>query len=352
MTTDQLSCLMSSRASLRPGGRKVAAAAPAASLLLLALAVACGQVGPPRPPVRLMPQAPSDLRVAQRGDRIEVSCRAPRVSVDGVRLTVLDVEVFVATSEGDLVKTVSPRIHRVAPGEALSEIVRPLPGPGTALRVAARARIKHRFSALTPLVELQVQLPPPPVTDLVAERLASGVHISWRPSQDLAPGSKGYWVYRRSEDGAYGVPVNAEPTQESAIDDMSTDADGAICYVARTVTASDPAIESSDSGERCLPKRPLAPLPPPHGLVAVPSGGNVELSWSCTAEPRVVARRVYRVVGEAAAERRAEIKAGRCSYLDEGVPTSAALHYTVTSVDDAGNESAPASFETMRPRAR
>ena len=350
MTTDQLSCFLSNRAGLRSGGRSAAAAVSGLSLLLLA--VACGQVGPPRPPVRLTPQAPSDLRVAQHGDKIEVSCRAPRVSVDGVRLSVLDVELFVTASEGDPVKTTTPRVHRLAPGEALSEIVRPLPGPGTALRVVARARIKNKFSALTPLIVLHVQTPPLPVTDLVVERLASSVHINWRPDQDDSPGSKRYWVYRRLEDGAYGVPVNAEPTQESAIDDTSTDADAAVCYVARTVAASDPAVESGDSAERCLPKRPPAPLPAPHGLVVVPSGANVELSWSCGAEPRVVAHRVYRAVGEGRSERRADVEAAHCSYLDEGVPTSVVLRYTLTSVDDAGNESAPASFGTVRPRAR
>jgi len=336
-------------ASQRPhGGRVVVAAVP--SLLLLALSLACGRVGPPRPPVRLTPQAPSELRVAQRGDRIELTCRAPRVSVDAARLKLLDLEFLVSTGAGDPSKAKPARSHQVAPGEMISETIEPLPPAGTALHLVARARVKKRLSPLTPVVSLEVQPSPPTPRNLAVARVASGVQITWKPARNIAAGSMRYWVYRRLAEGTYDAPLNTEPSVELTLDDKTADADSAVCYVVRTVATSNPVVESGDSVERCVAKRPPAPLPAPQGLVAVPSGANVELSWSCAAEPGVVGHRVYRAGETGAAELRAEVKTERCVYRDEGVPTGVALHYSLTSVDSAGNESPPASFGTLRPR--
>jgi hypothetical protein len=334
----------------RPPCRRRGPVALTLSLLSLALSLACGRVGPPRPPIRLTPQAPSELRAAQRGDKIELTCRAPRVSVDGARLTLLDVEFLVTTGAGDPTKATPARAHRVAPGEVTSETMEPLPQPGTTLRVVARSRIGKRLSAPTWVASLEVQPPPPVARNLAVARSASSVEVSWKPARNISAAGMRYWVYRRPADGTYEAPLNAEPTAELTFDDKAADADAAVCYVVRTVATSTPVVESGDSVERCLAKRPPAPLPAPEGLVAVPSGANVELSWSCAAEPGVVGHRVYRASETGAAELRAEVKAGRCVYRDEGVPTGVALRYTLTSVGSAGNESAPASFGTLRPR--
>jgi hypothetical protein len=345
-----LSSVLPCGATNRAPGRSATAGRRASGLLALALAAACGRAGPPLPPIRLTPQTPSELRVAQRGDRVELRCRAPRASVDGARLTVLDVELFLTTDPGDPIKTTRPRVRRVAPGEAISETIQPLPLPGTTLRVVARARLKSRVSAPSPVVILEVQPSPPTARNLAVARLASGVQITWKPARNTAAGSMRYWVYRRVADGAYDAPLNAEPSTELTLDDKTADAEAAVCYVVRTVATSNPVVESGDSVERCLSKRAPAPPPAPHGLVAVPRGAAVELSWSCTTEAGVVAHRVYRVADTAPAERRAEIEAGKCVYRDEGVPAGVALHYTLTSVDNAGMESAPASFGNLRPR--
>jgi hypothetical protein len=329
-------------------GPIVAAAVP--SLVLLALSLACGRVGPPRPPIRLTPQAPSELRVAQRGDKIELTCRAPRASVDGARLTLLDVEFLVTTGTGDPTKATPAHSHRVAPGEVTSETMEPLPQPGTTLRVVARSRISKRLSAPTWVASLEVQPPPAVARNLAVARSASSVQITWKPARNISAGGMRYWVYRRPVDGTYEAPLNTEPSAEFTLDDKAADADAAVCYVVRTVATSTPVVESGDSVERCLAKRPPVPLPAPEGLVAVPSGANVELSWSCAGEPGVVGHRVYRAGETGAAELRAEVKAGQCVYRDEGVPTGVALRYTLTSVGSAGNESAPASFGTLRPR--
>jgi hypothetical protein len=321
------------------------------TLLPFALVAGCGKAGNPLPPLRLTPEAPTELRVAQRGERIEMTGRAPRASVDGARLGVLDVQLFVTTGEGDPLKTTIPRERRLAPGEAFTETLQPLPAPGTALRVVARARMKSRMSAPTPLMTLAVQAALPPVAKVLVERTDSRVRIGWRQGQQVPADGRRYWVYRRAEDGVYAAPLNPEPTTNLTTEDSSAEANAAVCYVVRVVAAVDPIVDSGDSAERCLTVRPATPPPTPSGLLAVPTGGDVELSWSCAAETRIVAYRVYRVAGEADAERRGETKAGRCTFRDENVPTDALLKYSLTSVDGEGLESTAAVFAPVRVRA-
>jgi hypothetical protein len=323
----------------------------ALTLLPFALLGGCGKAGNPLPPLRLTPQAPTELRLAQRGERIEISGRAPRVSVDGARLGVLDVQLFVTTGEGDPLKTVAPRERRLAPGEAFTETLQPLPVPGTALRVVARARMKRRMSAPTPFMTLAVQAAPPPVAKVIVERTDAGVRIGWKQGRQAAADARRYWVYRRAEDGVYVAPLNSEPTATLTMEDSSAEANGAVCYVVRAVAAIDPIVESADSEERCLTVRPPIPPATPGGLLAVPTGGDVDLSWSCAAEARIVGYRVYRATGDADAERRGETKAGQCSFRDENVPTDATLKYSLTSIDGDGHESTAAVFAPVRVRA-
>ena len=88
----------------------------AAPLLAAALALACGKRGDPLPPIRRTPQPIADLRIAQRGDHLEVSFTAPRNATDGSRLPVLEAEVLRLEGDGDFQKTARPTRRKVAPG--------------------------------------------------------------------------------------------------------------------------------------------------------------------------------------------------------------------------------------------
>ena len=70
-----------------------------AAALLLATLACCGKRGDPLPPQRIVPQPVAELRVSQRGDRLEISYVAPRLANDGSRLGVLEVELSRTTRE-------------------------------------------------------------------------------------------------------------------------------------------------------------------------------------------------------------------------------------------------------------
>jgi fibronectin type 3 domain-containing protein len=121
------------------------------------------------------------------------------------------------------------------------------------------------------------------------------------------------------------------------------------CYAVRTVASSDPAVESADSNEACVEVKDLSPPAVPSGLTAIVRDNVVELSWSPSAEPDVVAYRVYRSPAGALLRcvmdnRLADVPAGETSYHDRLLRPGTAYLYAVAARDRGGNES-PCSAE-------
>jgi hypothetical protein len=143
------------------------------------LLVACGKRGDPLPPLPVTPQPVQNLRVAQRGDHVEIAYTAPRATTGGGgHLGVLTVELRRAETAGDFAKVSKRLREKVAPGE--SRILRePLPPAGTELRFMARVINRGSPSSPTPLVSLHVQGEVPLPTDLVAELLEDSVALRW-----------------------------------------------------------------------------------------------------------------------------------------------------------------------------
>jgi len=147
-------------------------------LAVVAAGPGCGKRGDPLPPVDRTPQPVTDLSLAQRGDQVEVHFAAPRATVEGDRLPVLEVELWRADTDG--VDVQEYKRLKVAPGERLVE-TEPLPPPGTTLRYAARARVGRDLSPYTRVLALKVQEPPAIPQDFEAELRADGVILSWTP---------------------------------------------------------------------------------------------------------------------------------------------------------------------------
>jgi hypothetical protein len=249
-------------------------------LALTVAALGCGKKGPPLPPFRPDPLAPSELKVGQEGDKLSVAYVTPRQTVDQQRLDVHDIEVLVATRTGELAKVAEVHRLRAAPGESRTETY-PLPQVGTTVRVAVRARSKGRPSPSTRTAVLKVQ-PPPPVPESVAARLeGTGVRVTWNPAPlptatapptpapvsgegaaSLTPtatatprptpsGPTGYQVRRRGPAGVVAW-VTEKPVPLTAILDDGIKAGGRWCYTVRSVVSWDPLLASAESPEACV----------------------------------------------------------------------------------------------------
>ncbi len=332
----------------------------------------CGKRGDPRPPLPRTPQAVSEFKVAQRGERIELGLLAPRTTVGGERLPVLEIEFLYAPLGGDFMKAAEKIVKKAAPGERIIETL-PLPTLGAALRFSARAKVGGEPSALAPIIIFAVDAPPPAPSGLTARPQASGIALSFlpaplpsptptplappsaapagptpapspsvRPSPTPPPRVSGSFVYRRSPSGAYTRPLTGLPlpTLATSFDDASARVGDSWCYVVRTVLSAEPLIESRDSEEVCVDFKDLFPPAAPTGVTVLPREGGLEVSWSPSPEADLVGYRVYRSVKGGSSEIAGELLGSETRLLDRAARSGTALLYTVTAIDRAGNESA------------
>ncbi len=233
----------------------------------------CGKRGDPLPPIDRTPQPVTDLSLAQRGDQVEVHFAAPRATVEGDRLPVLEVELWRADTDG--VDVAQYKRLKVAPGERLVE-TEPRPAPGTTLRYAARARVGRDLSPYTRVVALKVQEPPAIPQDFEAELRADGVILSWTPPPLpewlTAPEPA---EAEGPEEGEAVAPVPptpptpspaAEPTTPAATPDQAGLATAPISPASVASEGGEPPAEKGPEGEEPAleagPKKPAAAAKP------------------------------------------------------------------------------------------
>jgi hypothetical protein len=171
---------------IRPRGAEAFTRSAPALLAAVLAAAGCGKRGDPLPPLSRTPQGVTELRLAQRGQTLELSFVAPRMSAGGVRLGVLEVELLRADVAGDFAKVAHRTVRRMAPGESFVE-AGPLPAAGAVIRVAARVKAGGDASALSPVVSLTVQPPPVPPTGFTAQLEPQAVNLAWVPPPTPPP---------------------------------------------------------------------------------------------------------------------------------------------------------------------
>ncbi len=374
----------------------------------LVLAAACGKRGDPLPPLARTPQPVRDFTVGQRGQELTIRYVAPVSTTGGVRLATHEVEVLTATAEGDFLKTALAEAHRATAGEVVV-LSRPLPAPGTKLRVAARAEAGGHRSALTSVATFIAQPPPPAPFALTARLTPEGVTLGWQgtiptpppppppspspspsaspspsgtppspspspsapaspptPASPAAPGASpaapaappklpavpaaapppppptpGFRVYRRDPAGSYDAAMNAAPITVHAFEDRTVGAGPRFCYVVRLAVSTTPLVESAPSNEVCVDVKDVAPPAPPLGVATLVTADAVEVSWSPSGEPDLAGYRVYRAAAGGAPGRVVDLPASRTTWRDSAPGRGGPHFYTVTAIDQAGNESAP-----------
>jgi hypothetical protein len=350
-----------------------------AVLVLLALP-ACGKKGDPLAPLRKTPPPVSGLRLAQRGDQIEIAYQVPRSSVDGAPLPGLDLELQVAQGDGDFEKLATKKTRQESPG-ALAHEVLPLPAPGTTVRVAVRAVAKSRPSARTPILSLTAVAAPVAPNDFQAVLTGDGVALSWKgprptpvappPPTPLGPpglpsrpgtpaaasaakpptGSSGaappfgggFSVYRRSADGVYTAPL-APPIDQKSFVDGGAAIGQTVCYTVRAVARLEPLVESAAAPEACVGVADISPPAAPTGLSVMPVSDGLELAWSPSPEADLAGYRISRASGSGATEALAEAAPNQTQYLDKTAVRGVRYRYRLVAFDQAGNASEPSDW--------
>ncbi len=379
-----------------------------AGVILTLLLFACGKRGDPHPPVPIIPQATSDLVVAQRGTKVILSWSYPSLTTAGQKLTGVR-RVVVYRYVEELPVTQPPRdITTLLPGDidttippALALFAKvPAPGPTQFAKLRQRldsieganlptatvgARLVYEdeppfhtsdgrpvrldyavgtetntatgaSSNLATIVPLDVPVPP---GNLVATAKPEGIALAWQAPQAVVSGSEkpritGYNVYRVAQGQTADeltAPINSAPIGQTTY----TDAPPYGTYEYRVTAvgaAGPPRIESDPSSAVTVTFKDLVPPATPTGLTALVETGAIRLVWDPVEVADLAGYKVYRIEGSG-------IPISTMSkplpltptpitttyYRDTGVDLGISYYYEITAIDKSGNESAPAKTD-------
>jgi len=358
------------------------AAAPFVFLfVLVCVTCGCGAPGEPQPPSPRIPAPISDLAARQQGNGVQLVFTLPGRTTGGDRLAEPPAaEIF----RGNLTPEGKPdnksfRLVYTIPG-ALStdyavqgkmqftdpispEELRVNSGLQLVYRVRTRAsKKKDSPDSNTVIVKLY------PVAEKIqavdARVTQNAIELSWltpKPGTDNSRGTvSGYRVYRGELDASAPSPDAADlsrakwknpltllaPTQTNSYNDSLFEFGKTYVYVVRSTTTVDgSSIESDDSTPTiATPRDTFPPAIPQHVVAAVLPAANdervVDLSWSINVESDLAGYRIYR--SEKEGERGQRLQTDLLpspAFRDSAVHAGQRYWYSVTAVDQAGNES-------------
>jgi fibronectin type 3 domain-containing protein len=165
-----------------------------------------------------------------------------------------------------------------------------------------------------------------------AQATAEGVLLTWNGP----PGE--FRVFRRSGGESGFAPV-ADVT-ESEWTDHAAEFGKPYTYVVLRIVKLEGSreAESELSTEASITPADTFPPAPPAGLSAFPAPDSIELTWQRNGEADLAGYRIYRALQGGSFEKVAD--AGQIpSYSDRAVEHGRQYRYTVTAIDQAGNES-------------
>jgi fibronectin type 3 domain-containing protein len=210
---------------------------------------------------------------------------------------------------------------------------------GTDVVVHARViNSKDRASEWSNAVTMAIVPPVAPPTQVTAESVPEGVKVTWSAS-----GSKHFRIFRRAPEEK-DVPQIGESDAPEYID--KTSAYGQT-YV-YSVQAVNGTAESDAIAAGAFKPTDIFPPAVPSRLTISSGVNTVELAWDRNTEPDFKGYRVYRSVGDAPYERIADMIEGP-SFSDKNIEAGKRYRYTVSAVDQVGNESKPTAAAEITP---
>lgn len=309
--------------------RRLFTASAAASLC--AFLCGCGNIGEPLYPSLNIPVRIADLRAVEHGNFLIVDFTIPAITTDGVAVkNIQSVELRVGDKEVKVNRTQPGPVHVTAPVEGLL---------GRDAIVHARViNSKGRASEWSNAVTIAIVPPVAPPSQLRAEGVLEGVKLTWS-----APGSKHFRIFRRAPEEKDSSQIG-ESDAPAYID--KTPAYGHT-YV-YSVQAVNGTAESDATAAQAFESKDIFPPAVPSGLTISPGVNTVELAWDRNTEPDFKGYRVYRSAGDAPFERIADMIEGP-SFSDKNVEAGKHYRYTVSAVDQLGNESQPSAPVEITP---
>jgi hypothetical protein len=381
--------------------------APVKKLLVafvVPLALFCGKRGDPKPPVPVIPQATSDLVVAQRAGQVILSWSYPSLTTAGRSLTDVHRIHIYRYVEALPVPAGGTDPNAILPGDIDTTLPRPVAlfakiptipqaqfaklstriesiekanlasattgakliyadappfrsSDGRQVRltyavVTEGPTAKGDFSNLAIVVPLPVSAPP---KDLTATAKAEGVVLTWTaPTTSVTqdpPIIAGYNIYRGAPGEAVGdlaTPINTALVTGTTHTDVPPYGEHEY-RVTAVASAGPPLLQSDVSLPAKATFRDLIAPPTPASLTPLIETKAVRLVWPAVEAADLAGYKIYRAEGVGHGTNIRDIGTipidggkvfAETGYLDSSVDLGIAYRYAVTSVDKSGNESA------------
>ena len=299
----------------------------------------CGYIGDPLPPLANIPTRVTDLAAIQRGGRIIAHFTVPQLTTEDKpipRPVTFDLRVGPNASDHfDENQWASQARHIPAPEVTGAMATYEIPSTdwiGKEVLLSARVTAGNgKQSGWSNFVVLPVIAAPAVPESVTATATAQGVRLTWR-----APANR-FRVLRRTADTEYAVAATVEAPEWT---DTAAEFGKAYHYEVQALVAlpNGKLAESDHSAEASITPKDTFPPATPTGLHADPAPASIELAWDRNTEPDLSGYHVYRAAAGGAFEKVADVSQIP-SWSDRAVEPGKTYRYTVTAVDQAGNES-------------
>jgi len=354
--------------------------------LLLALAAlvwisGCASVGPPRPPSLELAKPPSDLRAARKGDEVRLTWTIPTLTTDRERVRSLG-KTQVCRTLAATMKLCETPVGEAAPPANFSAANKSTAKKVTATftdTLPAALQQEHPTDFATYAVEVQnaagrsagisnlahvaLVLTLAPFGGFRAQTIDQGVSISWECSgvSSRARGEIKYlWrIYRREEGKTSetriaqmettGCLAGSGDEKDRSFLDKSIEWEntyfyrGAVVSVVETAGKAAAEMEGDDTPEVKVFGHDIFPPAVPTGMQAVFSGVGqqafIDLIWAPVTDADLEGYNVYRHEAGAAAVKLNAEPVRAPAYRDAQVVSGKTYFYSVSAVDERGNES-------------
>lgn len=369
-------------------------AARRTSPLLLLLAclglTACASLGPPLPPSLELPKPPIDLRASRKADKVTLTWTVPRRTTDRRSVRFLG-NTEICRGLDPVLKACGQSVGEAAPPAAFGStknisatritatFIDALPASlgqdhplGFATYAVAVTNKAGRSAGLSNQVHVPLVPTLTPFSDFSAKVVPNGVSISWRCADRSAQKPKNveylFRVYRRTEGGSGEAKITDSPAPcLKAPDSSGAPADlpandfvasfvdqtieweqtyyyrGTVVSVLAEPGKTPAEVEGVDTPEVKVFADDVFPPAVPTGVQAVFSGPGqqpfIDLIWSPVTDADLAGYNIYR---HEAGAKPVKMNTGLVktpSFRDAKVVAGHNYFYSVTSVDERGNES-------------
>jgi len=301
-------------------------------LSLVVLLASCGSVGEPMYPSLMIPVQIKDLSALEHGNAIAMDFTVPSVTTDGVPIkTVRSIELQVDDKLVPVYRDVPGPVHAQVPVDGFA-------GKDVVVHVRVVGARGHA-SEWSNAVKLHVVAPLAAPADVKAENVAEGVKVTWS-----AAGEPHFRVFRQA--GKEMKPSQVGESDKPEFVDTKTEYNKTYRYSVQGVNGT----AESDVSPSSLPLETKDVFPPavPTGITVTPGVNTVELAWTRNTEADFKCYRVYRSVDNGPFERIADNVEGP-SYSDASISAGKHYRYSVSAVDQAGNESKQSAAVEITP---